>query len=132
VALLTLPAESTGLLANCTASEVIGDLVYVFAPFAGGQPTVARVDPATITKMPAWGFIIDKPSATLCTLKIGGLIPFVGASDGSNYFVGADGRPTATPPAATPGGMLLQRIGVGYGGGHVFFAPEGRLTRYVT
>lgn len=100
-----IPPQNVDLSMNCTASESVGDAVYVFA---NGE--VRRASNSSITTAKVIGFIITKPTATSCTVRIVGTVnSFAGLTAGSQYFLGVNGAITLIPP--TIPGSVLVRVG---------------------
>lgn len=97
------------LPANCLATDDIGDCVYIRADRSGKYYQVGVCDPSDPDKMPAVGIISSKSSATECIVQPFGEVDgtYTGLTPGDSMYVGADGRPTHTPPS--PG--IQQYIG---------------------
>lgn len=86
--------------AGCTATEVVGDAVYI-----SGNDTVAQADASDPAgKLPAAGIIVDKPTATTCIVQWAGTaISFVGLTAGKYYYVSA----------LVPGGITMVKANGG-------------------
>lgn len=122
--------EPFTFIADCSVAEAVGDCVYVSADAVLGIVQVRKVDATDPLKMPALGVIVDKPTATACTVIYLGALP-VGALPaflpGKRYFVGLSSQPVATPPV-TPG-VLVQVIGIALDSGRLLFNPSPIMTR---
>lgn len=113
--LVTRPlSQGTKASASCPSSAVVGDLVYVNGDQASGMYSVGLADPSQYAKMPAIAVVVAKLTSTSAVIQFrdevrgiySGLIP------GRVYFVGANSRPTLTPPTPGVGRAYLQSIGV--------------------
>ena len=70
-----------------------------------GVIQVDTVDVTDLNTMPAFGIVIDKTTPTLCTVRVSGeVVPADVLTPGKRYFVGSDGKPSATMPAPSSGG----------------------------
>jgi hypothetical protein len=89
------------LPANCLAADVVGNTVYITGDKVGKYYQVSTTDPTDPAKMPAVGIIIQKDSATECIVAPFGEITdiYTGFTPGESLYVGADSRPTHTPPS---------------------------------
>ena len=66
--------------------------------------------------MPAVGMIVEKPTSTRCVVQVLGETDIFSTTPGSRYFIGLDGKPTATAPAALLGSIaILQVLGIAIG-----------------
>ena len=93
--------------ASCTASESIGDLVYL-----SGSGAVTKADATTVATAPAIGIIVNKPSATVCDVRVGTAIisGFSGLVAGQKQFLSTTaGGMTSTAPSTL--GNVVQEIG---------------------
>jgi len=123
-------AEPFTFIADCSAGESVGDCVYVSADAVLGVLQVRKVDPSDPTKMPSLGIIVDKPTATACTVvylgafPVGGLPAFL---PGKRYFVGASSQPVSVPPSTS--GVLVQVVGIALDSGRLLFNPSPNMTR---
>ena len=118
------------VLADCTATESVGDPVYISAPKAGGRWQVRQADPADDAKMPAIGFVSSKPSATTCYVQVAGdLDGFAGLTAGQPVFAAFGG--VEQPPIAYPlaGIKSVQRLGIAVSSDTVHVNPESHRTR---
>jgi hypothetical protein len=96
--------------ADCQATDLVGDFVYVTG--AAAFPQVTRVDPRNLATMPAVGVLFEKTSATHGLVLRQGELPSVGLVPGAGYFIGADGRLAQLAPAPLAGGLaVVQRVG---------------------
>ena len=121
------PAANT-FVAVCPSTAVAGDLVH---PVTGSSFTVEKPDITLSSKLPAVGIITGKLNATACIVQTSG--PLVGAYSGllpgKRYFVGLDGRPTATVPVPSTGASLfLQSIGVALDAATLVLSPGAGMT----
>lgn len=100
-------AEAVEVSYTCTATEAIGDVVYIF-----GADDVRRADATALaTSAATVGIIKSKPTATSCVVVTDGEIDvFGGLTPGAIYYVakGAPGDITATPITA-PG--IVKAVG---------------------
>jgi len=83
--------------ANCTATEQVGDLVYVLS---SGE--VRQADASAIATARAVGFVKTKPTATTCEVQCGGaMADLSGLTPGATYFLSeTPGAVVATPPTS--------------------------------
>ena len=89
----------------CTATEQPGDAVYVST-----ANTVARASAINPAKMPAIGFVLSKPTTTICKiLTDGALTGFTGLTPGATYYVSDTPGQISTTP-----GTQEQEVGVAY------------------
>lgn len=95
--------------ADCLAGDAVGDLVYCTGAPVAGRLQVAKADPNTVGKHPAFAVIVEKPTSTTCVIQCNGGSPnlYAGLTPGALYWLGASGVPAASPVAAAP-----QSIGV--------------------
>lgn len=95
--------------ADCLAGDVVGNLVYCTGVPVAGVLQVAKADPNTVGKHPAFAVIVEKPTSTTCVIQCSGKSPdlYAGLSPGELYWLGASGTPVISPVAAAP-----QAIGV--------------------
>lgn len=125
--------SQTGALqmaANCQATDLIGDVVYVTGDQVGGLPQVSRVDVTDPFKMPGVAVIIAKSAPTDCTILRYGLLSMSGLTPGRTYVVDASGRPSLVPPVAPPGGYaLIQVVGAALDSTRLILNPSFNLTR---
>lgn len=128
---LFVEASGDAFAAACSASEVVGDLVYVSGPAIAGLPQVARCDPFDTAKMPAIGVIFSKSSGTRCLVVTVGQVAASGPlTPGGRYFAGADGRPLLGPPPPGPGAPVLwQHVGVALDASHLQIQPSPVMHR---
>ena len=101
----TVVIDSTGsdkCLANCLATDQIGDCVYVTGPRLSDRKQVTKIDPLVDPPQIFAGVICEKTSPTECLLQIAGEYetPYpVNFAD--IYYVGFDGRLSDVPPMPT-------------------------------
>ena len=123
--------EAFTFVGDCSAGEAVGDCVYVSGAEVLGVIQVRKVDVTDPAKMPAIGIILDKPTATTCTVAysggvtIGILPPFL---PGRMYFVGHSSKPDATRPASP---AMVQVVGVAVTSGRLLFNPSPNMTRTI-
>lgn len=105
--------------ANCLAGDAVGDLVYCTGPPVGELCQVAKADPNAAGKHPAFAVIIEKFDSTTCVIQNfgNGVDLYAGLTPGDLYWLGADGRPAASPVAAAP-----QSIGVAASASTIHFS----------
>ena len=91
----------------CTASEAVGDPVYL-----DSSGFLRTADASTFSKSKVVGFIVSKASPTTCVVRISGTITLSGLTPGVPYFLGiAPTTLTATPP--TGAGSVINCLGIG-------------------
>jgi len=96
--------------ATCQGTDLEGDFVRVTGE--AGLPTVEKVDPLDLAKMPALGVILVKISATNCVVATIGELAAVGLTAGAPYWIGTDGRLSVTVPDPPASGLaVVQSIG---------------------
>ena len=91
---------------GCTATEQVGDVVYVFSD---GQ--VRQANNSSIGTAKVMGFIISKTGDTNCKVRVAGTIDeFVGLNVGDQYFLSStSGDITDSPPTTTD--SVIVRLG---------------------
>jgi hypothetical protein len=101
-----IPPQDVDVNMNCTAIEQVGNAVYVFA-----DGEVRQANNTNIATAKVIGFIVTKPTTTICTVRVIGIIDsFTGLTPGSEYFL--DSTPGAiTLTAPTTSGSVLVRLG---------------------
>lgn len=106
--------EGAMATAACTASESVGDLVYISGVKVGADYTVRKADITDFSKMPAVAVITYKISATRAVIQFRGEITlFSGLTPGRVYWVSDTGVPVVNPPTVTSGQRKYwQAIGV--------------------
>lgn len=112
--------------ASCQSSDSAGDCVYISGDSTAGLAQVTRADIADTSKMPAIGIITSKSSSTSCLVAYLGVVPITVALPGKIYFVGSDGKPTATRPA---GPALIQSVGVALDASRLLLHPSLNMTK---
>jgi hypothetical protein len=81
---------------SCTATEQIGDLVYIVS-----DDTVEQADAFVSSKKNVIGYILGKPTTTTCLVATSGVVTASGLSAGDKIFL-SDSSPggiTTTEPA---------------------------------
>lgn len=119
------------LVAECLATDAVGDAVYARAP-DGGVYRVTKVDPSTISKMPAIGIIVAKASDTACTIQHGGIVSGIygGLELRKPLYVDADGGLTQVLPVLAPGQrMFKQAMGMAIDDSEFLLTPSPDLFR---
>jgi hypothetical protein len=113
-------------LARCLATDALGNLVYIRDVFDGVRYDVTSANPAAASCMPCVGCIIEKQSATLCTVMFFGFTDlYSGLEPGESYVVGTDARPAGYGDSNYPRvGMLHQQIGVATDDNELLFRPQ--------
>lgn len=117
--------------ANCLASDVVGNAVYVTGPAVSGIYQVTTADPRDSTKMPAIGVIESKSSATDCLVQILGTMEGIlsGFDPGRNIMVEVGGTIGHTFPTALPSGTVrVQYIGAALSDDVVLVCPNFLLS----
>lgn len=100
-------------LAQCQASDAVGDAVYVAGPASGTRFTVSKVDIDDAGKMPAIGVIIQKSSDTECVVQFQGIVRniYEAMIPQKPLFIGTDSRPSYNiPPRPLSGRRFVQHI----------------------
>jgi len=121
---------SNETLANCLATDNVGDVVYVTGDAIGGKFQVSRVDITDPLKVPGVGLITSKSAPTDCKILRYGVIGVPALTTGKIYFVGSNGRPTDVRPVALPGGkVFVQVMGVAMASSLLLVSPSFNLTR---
>lgn len=89
-------------LANCLASDNVGNAVYCTSDKTGSYYNVTTVDITDRSKMEALGVIIEKTSITTCKIQMFGLIQsvFTGLTPGAQMVIGLNG--VLTHPSQLP------------------------------
>lgn len=92
--------------ATCTASENVGDAVYL-----SGPNTVSKANASDISTAPVIGFISEKQNATTCIVQTEGELTYPGSlvADTVYFLDTTNGSITSTPP--TGSGTILQELG---------------------
>lgn len=123
--------------AVCASADVPGRLVGVAGPPVDGSPHVVTADPSAPLGLPVVGVLVSKQAETVALVQRSGLCDvsaFGGPAlvTGRTVFVGWDGRPTTTVPAAgeSPSGVaFVQAVGVALGE-HLFaLQPSPQMVR---
>jgi hypothetical protein len=106
-------------------TDVVGDLVIAIP--GGGIPSMTRANAEDPGSMPVTGVIVSKESPTEATVQFSGPVDgiYTGLTQGQTYFVGANGRPTLTPPEPPFAGVaLVQPIGVALTSSILMLSPQ--------
>ena len=102
--------------AKCLSTDAVGKCVYISGPDVAGTYQVSTADPLDgSSKMPAFGIIISKSSATECLVQVTGELKGLITSlvPGRVVFVAADGSITQTIPTAPLSQLAyIQSMGV--------------------
>jgi hypothetical protein len=107
--------------ANCAIGDLVSNFVYVTG-VAAGIPNVTTANPQVKATMPAAGVIVAKPSSTTCLVQVSGLITtYAPMVAGTRYYIGSDGRPTATAPISP---AVSQMVGVALDTGKLLLTPS--------
>jgi hypothetical protein len=114
----------------CTAAETVGKFVYIAGPAVGGVYEVRNADPYDGAKMPIFGTVISKASATACTVQWTGEVTgvFSGMTPGKVYFVGTAGAIVLTPLV---GNVYVQKVGIALAESVLLLIPDLNMTRRV-
>jgi len=101
---------------ECLSSDEVGDPMAARDNPVDGVWKVHRSDPFDVTRMPAFGILVEKTSTTTGWMQLFGPIEgiYSGLELGRVYFVWRPGNPpTQVPPTAGPSGYaMVQGIGV--------------------
>jgi hypothetical protein len=95
---------------KCLATDQVGQAMYIAGDMLGSAYQVTMADITDFTKMPAIGVLTLKSSATSGIVTSAGIIVRAGLLPGRLYFVGSNGFPTATRPAATPASSVFVQV----------------------
>lgn len=109
--------------ADCPAGIIVDDLVYVTGAAIGGIMQVDLVDVTDRAKMPAYGIVVSKSSATRCVVQtLGKYTTGVALTPGKPVYVGATGQPTSTKPTlgGSPSIAITQIIGYAWDTNQMF------------
>lgn len=111
---------------TCQTTDLVGDLVYVFA----SNKVVKKADVGDYFGMPAIGIIINKVTTTRALVQIAGLVKglYTDLQPGRLYFVGSDSRPSYLPPM-TPMNRFVQPIGTALDTSVLFLQPNTHMTK---
>ena len=103
--------------ADCLATDVVGDFVYINGAPVSGFFQVTRVDITNPSHLPTVGIIVEKSTTTRCFVQRFGLIDvstFPSAPTlvpQSKYWIGFDGRLRDTLPEPVSGVAVAQLVG---------------------
>lgn len=99
----TTIALDTPTVYACPAGVAVRDAVYL-----SGTLAVDKADATDRAKMPAVGFVVQKPTATTCILQDRGeLSGFVGLTPQARYFFSTGGAISTSAP--TPNGASVEQ-----------------------
>lgn len=131
IALVSDPViEPFVFVANCLASDVVGDCVYISADAIATVIQVTKVDATDVLKMPVRGIIVSKFSSTVCSVVYYGAVSLTGIvpplSTGKRYFAGASSKPTAVPPTRP---TFIQVVGIALDSSRLLFDPSPNLIK---
>lgn len=107
-------SDTTRFVADCLATDIIGDFVRATGPAVLGIPQVTKADIKVAGRFPAVGMIITKDTATRCVVLVRGEVevspPML--TESAVYWVGADSQITDTLPLAGIGERVAtQQVG---------------------
>lgn len=89
--------------ATCTASEAIGQPVYV-----SGINTVSQADASSESTADVVGFVVAKASTTSCTVRTNGVVSGLsGLTPGTTYFLSETTGGITSAPVTTSGAVLF-------------------------
>ena len=93
----TLSAAQGIIDFSCTATEQVGDLVYI-----SSSDTVQQADASDTNKIDVIGYIISKPTSSTCKVATAGTITASGLTPGAKVFLSPTvaGSVTQTEPAS--------------------------------
>jgi len=119
--------------AGCTASEEVGDFVYVSGVPVLGRDQVRRANPDSPLAMPAVGVVIFKVSSEECLVQWIGETPdvFAGLTAGKQYWLGPNAK-AASLPTRSATGRLAQVVGVATAPTRFYVKPDGVMTKLFT
>jgi hypothetical protein len=106
---------------NCAASAAVDDYVRI-------STTVNNmVDVATdnLLPRPIIGRIVEKLSATVCSVAASGILPDPDSTGPGVIYLSVTGRATITPPAEN----YRNKLGYSFGNGFIDFKPEKTLIK---
>jgi len=126
--------SSNTFLADCLATDAVGDCVYATADPIGGIYQVTKCNPYTLATLPSIGIIRDKTTDTRCEVQYSGEMAGVyGSLDLSKpLFLGFDGGLTQIVPAPNGGPVWVQQMGKPLGQSIVLIRPSDLLTKRVS
>ena len=120
--------QQKSIPAKCLSTDVVGKCVYISGPDISGVYQVSTADPLDgATKMPAFGIIISKSSATECQVQVSGELKgiFSSLTPGRVVFVAVGGSITQaipTPPLSQL--AYIQSMGVALTSNVVLVMPD--------
>jgi len=129
----TFESEHT-FLADCLATDMVGDCIYNTADPIGGIYQVTKCNPYTFATLPSIGIIRNKITDTRCEVQYSGEMAGVygGLDISKPLFVGFDGGLTQVVPAPNGGPVWVQQMGKPLGQSIVLVRPNDLLTKRVS
>lgn len=106
---------------DCTASEVVGDLVRLHA----STPDLVERAIDNLVDRPIIGVIKEKISTVRCRVVVAGIIDY--AIGVGRVYLGTDGQFTLTSPSNQDG--YRQTLGYSFGNGKLNLDPNTTLTK---
>jgi len=109
--------------ADCPSGIVPDDLVYVTGTAIAGIMQVAKVDVTDRAKMPAYGIVVSKSTATRCVVQtLGQYTTGVSLTPGKPVYVSATGQPISAKPTlgGAPAIAITQIIGYAWDTNKIF------------
>ena len=109
--------------ADCPASIVVDDLVYITGPAVAGIIQVDLVDVTDRTKMPAYGIVASKSTSTRCVVQtLGQFVTGVALTVGQPVYVGVNGQPASSIPTlgGSPAIAVTQIVGYAWDSNSMF------------
>lgn len=125
-------ARSDRAIADCLASDGVGQMVYVRSAAIGGKLQVSAADPSDFSKMPAVGMIIHKATATECVVQFKGKVAgvYAGLTPGEMLFLDDSGGLSDEPPdpTAPKPSKFVQHLGTALSTDIIGLDPDLTLT----
>jgi len=103
------------ITSDCLVTDVVGNFVYITGDRIESALQIETVNIEDLAKMPAIGIITEKLSSTKCRLQTSGIVEGVlsGLTPQERYYIGTDGKATATPPEPGAGETFyIQYVGI--------------------
>ena len=121
-------------IADCLATDSIGDCVYCTDDPIGGIYQVTKCNPYVLGTLPSVGIIRAKTSATRCEVQYAGEMSGVyGSLDRTKpVFIGFDDGLTQTVPAPNGGPVYVQQMGKPLAQTIVLVRPNDLITKRVS
>lgn len=136
IAISAIQEASTAVLleADCLATDVVKDCVYITGPEVGGFIQTTKVDPRTASTMPAFGIIVSKSTSTRCVLRADGIVSgvYTGLTPDARLFVGLSGQLVEGASSITPlpaGKVYVQYFGKALSADTIQLAPAPPIIR---